>query len=139
MRKVTSTSISHYIGAYNVTLVEMCSQFRKKLQEENNVDNSSASKWKLLNGNKNGPIPHFVLHDDLIFSVDPYDDRMRLVTPRKFKKEVFAIIHTECSGFSQSFERFHADIYVNNMVQCLRRCIFPRPECQRVQKKTPST
>lgn len=95
-----------------MTLIEISPQFRRGLQEEYNADNSWSSLWKSLNTNKNGPIPYFLIHEDLIFFVDQQDNRMCLINPRKFENEVFTTAHAEHFSFFRSFDCLRTDVYM---------------------------
>jgi hypothetical protein len=85
-----------------------------------------------------GPLPGvpFIYRDKLLYFVDPFDGRERLVFTKAFEKRLFHAAHDVANhlGFHRSYERLHA-IYLKNMSRRLRLYIRHCPHCQAVQTK----
>lgn len=105
------------VFVYNITLVEMSTDYRSKLLSTYKGDKKWAKileskKKRLLKEGKpvegvNMPHVHFILHENLIYYRDNLCDRERLCIPKKLEQKIFELAHDEHShgGFHRTYER----------------------------------
>jgi hypothetical protein len=77
----------------------------------------------------------FLLEDGLIWHLDGFDGRRRLVIPASLMKEIFATAHDAQShnGYDRSYARITQNFYIRNLPHHLKAYIRHCPPCLRVQ------
>lgn len=105
---------------YNITLVEMSTDYRSKLLSACKGDKKWAKIWHSLGSEKEEllkegkpiegvkmPHVHFILRENLIYYRDNLSDRERLCIPKKLEQKIFELAHDEHShgGFHRTYER----------------------------------
>jgi hypothetical protein len=119
--QVSSTEVHEPVYAYNATLVEMSTDFRKALQNGYQKDRRWTRLSHLIKEDA-APGVQFVWRDGLIYHVDSLDGRLRLCIPKDIQHEIFALAHDEQShcGYHRAYERIRATYFIHRLARRLR-------------------